>query len=95
MANRMISVRIPSSLIEELKDVSKKDHFLDTSETVRSIIRSNWIRQKDPVAYQVSRLRKEISESINSRNQENLLMELKRIRKSILGRKDEDYEQEK
>ena len=61
----MISIRIPQSLIKELKDVSKKDHFLDLSEAVRSIIRRNWAKQKDPLSYQLKQVRKEIAGSKN------------------------------
>ncbi|SRR3989338_5885411 len=85
----MVSVRIPSSLIDELRLISKKDHFLDVSETVRSIIRSNWLRYKDPVAYQLKEIKKEISDSLTKKNQEMLLAELEKIRDSLLGNKDE------
>ena len=88
MAKSMISVRIPVSLVKELKEISKKDHFLDLSEAVRTIIRNNWKKQKDPLAYQVRNLRKEISENINKKNQQELVLELKKIRDSIL-KKDE------
>lgn len=84
MAKSMISVRIPVLLVNELKEVSKKDHFLDLSETVRTIIRDNWKMQKDPLAYQVKKLRKEISDNISKKNQQDLVLELKKIRDSIL-----------
>lgn len=88
MANSMISVRIPASLVDELKEVSKKDHFLDLSEAVRSIIRENWIKQKDPVSHQIKQLRNEISENISKKGQEDFILELKKIRDSILSKKD-------
>ena len=88
MVSAMISVRIPSALVEELKEVSKKDHYLDLSESVRSIIRNNWQKNKDPLSHQVNQLRKEINQNISAKNQEVLLTELKKIRDSIL--KDQD-----
>ncbi len=93
MAKRMISVRLPASLIEELKEASKKEHFLDVSEAVRSIIRQNWVRQKDPMAYQLNKLRKEISENISKKSQESLVSELQRIRDSIVSKKHESKKQ--
>ncbi len=87
MSKAMISLRIPVSLVEELKEVAKKDHFLDLSETVRSIIRNNWIKQKDPQAYELGKLRKEIAENISKSNQNELILELKKIRDSILEKK--------
>lgn len=89
MANSMISVRIPSSLVDELREVSKKDHFLDLSEAVRSLIRNNWMKHKDPLAYQLKQLRAEITENVSKKNQDELISELKKIRDSIL-KKDEE-----
>lgn len=83
--NYMISVRLPSSLVEEVKDVSKKDHYLDLSEAVRSIIRNNWLKNKDPISFQLRRMRKEINATINQKNQEQLLNELKRIMDSVMA----------
>jgi Arc/MetJ-type ribon-helix-helix transcriptional regulator len=80
----MLSIRIPSSLIDELKKVCKKDHYLDISETVRSIIRNKWTSQKDPLSYQIKKLRSEISQNISIKNQEQLIEELKKIRDSII-----------
>ncbi len=84
MTNFMISVRIPVSLIEELRQAAKKDHFLDLSEAVRSIIRNNWIKHKDPMAYQLKQLRAEITENVSKKNQDELISELKKIRDSLL-----------
>ncbi len=89
MANSMLSIRIPVSLVEELKEVSKKDHFLDLSEAVRSIIRNNWIKHKDPMTYQLKQLRKEISDNVGRKKEEEVIAELKKIRDSILAKKDE------
>jgi len=84
----MISIRIPSSLVEELKQSSKKDHYLDLSEAVRSIIRNNYLKNKDPAAFELKKLRKEISKNISYKNQEDLIDELRKIRDSILRKDD-------
>jgi metal-responsive CopG/Arc/MetJ family transcriptional regulator len=39
MVDSVISVRMPSSLVQRLKELSKDNHFLDLSEEVRSIIK--------------------------------------------------------
>jgi hypothetical protein len=39
MVDAIVSVRMPSSLVQRLKSLSKENHFLDVSEEVRSIIR--------------------------------------------------------
>ena len=39
MVDSIVSIRMPSSLVQELKTLSKEKHFLDVSEQMRSIIR--------------------------------------------------------
>ena len=41
-----ISIRIPKRMIEELRLVMEKEHFIDLSEAVRSIIRERWINEE-------------------------------------------------
>ena len=89
MSNSMISVRIPLPLVDELKEVSKKDHFLDLSETVRSVIRNNWFKHKEPQAYELKLLRKEISENVGKKNQDEFIEELRKIKEEIIRKKDE------
>jgi Arc/MetJ-type ribon-helix-helix transcriptional regulator len=88
MTSSMISVRIPNSLVDELKEVSRKDHYKDTSEAVRSIIRDKWLSNRDPVAFRLESIRKDILYNISKNNQELLIKELDKIRESIMERKD-------
>ena len=39
MKDAMISVRIPSTLVQELKEIAESNHYLDLSEQIRDIIR--------------------------------------------------------
>ena len=39
MVTPIVSVRMPSSLVQKLKELAKQNHFLDVSEEVRSIIK--------------------------------------------------------
>ncbi len=84
MANSILSIRIPVSLLEELKIISERDHFLDLSEAVRSIIRAQWLEHKDPISYQIKQLRTDIANNIEKNNEEKLLEELKKIRDTII-----------
>ena len=87
MTSAMISVRIPTSLVAEFRDVAKKDHFMDLSEAIRSIVRKRWMGEKDPLSYKVDQLRKEIATNISKEKEEALIRELERIRDSIVGQK--------
>lgn len=40
MVTSIVSVRMPSSLVQTLRELAKSNHFLDTSEEVRSIIKT-------------------------------------------------------
>jgi hypothetical protein len=39
MVDSIVSVRMPSSLVQRLKELSKENHFLDVSEELRSVIK--------------------------------------------------------
>ena len=39
---------MPVSLISEIKKLAEKNHFLDTSEVIRSLLRDNWILYTKP-----------------------------------------------
>ena len=39
MVTSIVSVRMPSSLVQKLRELAKENHFLDVSEEVRSIIK--------------------------------------------------------
>ena len=39
MPNNIVSVRMPDSLMQELKIVAKEEHFMDLSEAVRHILK--------------------------------------------------------
>jgi Arc/MetJ-type ribon-helix-helix transcriptional regulator len=84
MSNTIVSVRIPESMVKELKDAMKNDHFLDLSEAVRGIVRKRWMEWKDPTTYQIKKLREDIKEVIKEKTkktkQERLLDELERIK---------------
>jgi len=88
MSNTMISVRIPEDLLKEFKEIADKDHYMDLSEAVRSIIRKNWLQQKDPASYQLKQLRKDIADNVAKKGQEELIEELKKIRDSILEKRE-------
>jgi len=43
MSDTVVSVRMPRSLILELKRLSREHHYLDVSEEVRSIVRKKYL----------------------------------------------------
>lgn len=87
--NSLVSVRIPKSLFLELQKHTEKNHFLDVSEQLRSILREKWREARDPQAYQIRKLRKDIAEALKSKSeqkaQKQLIDELERIKEGLLS----------
>lgn len=90
--NSLVSIRIPKSLFQELRALTEQNHFLDVSEQVRGIVRDRWQEAKDPQAYQVKKLRKEIAQAMSVKTdekaQQQLVKELERIKQALTGEND-------
>jgi len=39
MADVMVTIRLPDTLLEELKNLAKEQHYVDLSELIRSVLR--------------------------------------------------------
>ena len=87
MNDVMVSVKMPRSLILELKSLEKKGHFIDLSEEVRSIVRNKWIESNSPELLQLNKLREEISDEIKKKSiarvREEVNKELQKIRDQL------------
>ena len=85
--NSLVSIRMPKSLYSTLQKLSEEQHYLDVSEQVRSIVRERWQNAKDPQAYQLKKLRKEIASSLKDKSQaqanEQLIEQLERIKEGL------------
>jgi Arc/MetJ-type ribon-helix-helix transcriptional regulator len=87
MNDIMVSIRMPQSLLLELKELVKKQHFLDLSEQIRSIVRKKWIQYSQPELYELKKLREEIQEEIKKRSiikvREEVNKELNKIKDQL------------
>lgn len=81
----LVSVRIPSSLIKELKTITKKNHFLDLSETIRSIVRHKCMAMMDPYSEEMKKFRKQMSKELlqKAKTKTDLIQDLKRITEEL------------
>ena len=84
MNDVMLSVRMPKSLVSELKALAKEQHFLDLSEEIRSIVRKKWIQYTNPELFELKKLRESIGDEIKRKSVEKVRgevnKELERIR---------------
>lgn len=60
----IVSLRVPSELLTQTRKIANKKQYLDISELVRYIIRQEWQSSKDPIRYEIQRLRQELKEEI-------------------------------
>lgn len=85
MNDIIVSVRMPKSLVRELK--ARQKHFLDLSEEVRSIVRKKWLQYQKPELYELKQLRSEINKELKRKSieriQNQVNKELEKIREQL------------
>lgn len=86
MTDVMVSVRMPKSLLLELKELAKKHHFLDLSEEIRSIVRNKWMEHTKPELLELKKLRENIEEDIKKKSEEKVREEVRKELEKIRTR---------
>jgi Arc/MetJ-type ribon-helix-helix transcriptional regulator len=81
----MISVRMPIELYRKLKDWEKKNHYIDTSEAIRSILRKKQAEMKNPLIGELRGIRKMIVQKMESDPQSKVIREIEELRKLLEG----------
>lgn len=83
----MLSIRMPKSLVLELKESAKTQHFLDLSEEVRSIVRQKWNSYLNPELFELKKLRQNIEDEIKNKGtkrlQHEVAKELEKIKSQL------------
>ncbi len=89
MDDVLVSIRMPQSLLSELKKLAKREHYMDLCEGIRSIVRKNWLKSLYPELMEIRRLRKDILHELKKRKEKEITRrvasELRIIRKKIRG----------
>ncbi|MGV8162921.1 MAG: hypothetical protein ACP5N2_06340 [Candidatus Nanoarchaeia archaeon] len=87
MKDVMISVRIPGSLLKELKELTEKNHYLDLSEHTRAVIREKSMQYVEPYRYELSKMRdqmeRKITDNKSLEEKKKLVEDLKLIIKGL------------
>jgi len=83
MKDAVISIRLPPTLVEELKILAEKNHYLDLSEQIRTIIRQKCEQYGKPYKHEVQKMREELEKNIQenkeTKDKEKLLEEIQKI----------------
>jgi len=87
MNDIMVSIRLPESLLLELKTLAEKNHYMDISEEIRSIVRTKWMHFKQPELMELRKLKEEIKTELKKKREKlvrlELINELEEIKKEI------------
>jgi Arc/MetJ-type ribon-helix-helix transcriptional regulator len=87
----MVSIRIPSSLVKELKNISEKDHYKDLSELIRYVVRKKSLSYLDPAAAEMKKIKENIFKNQKyqekfaekEKNKEKILNELRKLTEEL------------
>ncbi|MBR9675668.1 hypothetical protein GOV05_01530 [Candidatus Woesearchaeota archaeon] len=86
MKQQIVSVRMPKTLVDELRASAKKNHFMDLSEELRFILKTKHQEHQDPYTYELRRFKEELKEELVSKRKEDqtkFLQDLKKILEEI------------
>lgn len=83
----LVSVRMPESMLLKLKELAKKDHFMDLSEEIRSITRRKWMEFTNPELVEIQNLKKGILDEVKKKSESEIrkkvIKELNEIKKEL------------
>lgn len=79
MAEKVVSVKMPPSLVHELRTLTEKHHYIDLSEQVRSIVRQKCVKYSQQDSQNLLHdIERQIKES-NQQRKEQILRELQKL----------------
>jgi Arc/MetJ-type ribon-helix-helix transcriptional regulator len=83
MPDQIVSVRMPVTLINELKELAEKNHFLDVSEEVRSLLREKWQEHSDPYSIKLMAIKETAAKAAVPDKIKSLKNDLKKLLEEI------------
>ncbi|MBD3203935.1 ribbon-helix-helix protein, CopG family [Candidatus Woesearchaeota archaeon] len=81
--DKIVSVRMPESLVKELKALAEKNHYLDISEEIRSILRDKWMKHSDPYSDELKKIRKNLAKVTVPEKIDALKTDLKKLMEGL------------
>ena len=87
MHDIMVSIRLPESLLLELKSLAEREHYMDISEEIRSIVRDKWMHFKQPELTELKKLKEEIKKELKKKKEKivrlEVIKELEEIKEEV------------
>ena len=91
MKDVVISVRMPASLTKELKILTEKNHYMDMSEHLRSVIRDKCIEYIEPYKHELTKIRENMEDKLATahamKDKKRLVEDLQKIIKELQNEK--------
>jgi Arc/MetJ-type ribon-helix-helix transcriptional regulator len=91
MRDTIVSIKMPESLLEELRKAARDRHFMDLSEEIRSIVRRKWLEFNDPEIMRIKRLKDDIESTLEKKSElmarRKIVSELEKIKQKVQGEK--------
>lgn len=83
MPDVVVTIRMPATLVAELKDRTAHDHYADFSEQVRSVVRKGCLKYTNPVTHEIKELKEQLKHELlkerDAEKTEVLLAHLKEL----------------
>ncbi|MDD9954132.1 MAG: hypothetical protein OXR66_07400 [Candidatus Woesearchaeota archaeon] len=76
MAEKVVSVKLPKTLIQALEQQRKNHHYLDLSEQLRSIVRRNCLELTNPYTEAINQVKTDIQEQTGTTEKERLIQQI-------------------
>lgn len=91
MTDTVVSVRMPSSLVRELKILVTKNHFKDLSEEIRSIVRNKLFELKPLPPSEIKQIHELVSDKFSlkeeTQSKQRLISNLKKMLQELQDEK--------
>ncbi len=81
MSERVITIKMPKSLLVELKVLTNEHHYIDLSEQIRSVVRQKCLKYIAPYQ-ELRQVKQDIEQQItnsNKQKKEQILSQLQRL----------------
>ncbi len=81
MSERVITIKMPSSLLKEIKSLTVEQHYLDISEQIRSVVRQKCFKYMAPYE-DLQDVKKDLEQQLNTSSKlrkEQILAQLQRL----------------
>ncbi len=81
MTDILVSIRLPPTLLEEIKSLTREQHFVDQSELIRSVLRSGYEKHtQDQVQNLTESIIKDLRKNAVTKSEARLSEELRKIK---------------